>query len=300
MKTFQQFCEDAASEFRSGQLAYQSSPAARLASRKDDAADRSRTAASDFRERSLAKAKAQKQSATSARERISAVQQATLEKKQEEAQRRAAAVAARRKAQQSAEDRQRLKDEIKAELTKEAYDKDIVGASQITKQGEGGRIGRDRRTGAETVRTRAAGGGKTVPAKRYKSRKDIGKQRTASERQQQPEQERGSAREAQLAAAKEERRRAAQARIAAKKKGEAPATAKPKAKEVAKTASQLLSKKGEKKPVSPAYKPTKASGLTTQERKALYKKGERTLRDLVLQATGKKSEKELKHKITSK
>jgi len=265
MKTFQQFCEDAASEFR---------------------------------ERSLAKAKAQKQSATSARERISAVQQATLEKKQEAAQKRAAAVAARRKAQQSAEDRQRLKDEIKAELTKEAYDKDIVGAAQITKQREGGRIGRDRRTGAETVRTRAAGGGKTVPAKKYKPRKDIGQQRTASTREQQPEQERGSAREAQLAAAKEERKRAAQARIAAKKKGEAPA-AKPKAKEATKTASQLLSKK-KKETVSPDYKPQKASGLTTQERKALYKKGERTLRDLVLQATGKKSEKELKHKITSK
>ena len=52
--------------------------------------------------------------------------------------------------------------------------------------------------------------------------------------------------------------------------------------------------------VNPNYKPRKASGLTTKERKALYKKGERTLRDLVLQATGKKKESELKHRITSK
>ena len=37
-----------------------------------------------------------------------------------------------------------------------------------------------------------------------------------------------------------------------------------------------------------------------KQRKALYKKGERTLRDIRLQNLGKKSEKELKHKITSK
>ena len=44
----------------------------------------------------------------------------------------------------------------------------------------------------------------------------------------------------------------------------------------------------------------KASGLTTKERKALYKKGERALRDIRLKNLGKKSEKELKHKVTSK
>ena len=44
----------------------------------------------------------------------------------------------------------------------------------------------------------------------------------------------------------------------------------------------------------------KASGLTTKERKALYKKGERALRDEILKNTGKKKESELKHKITSK
>ena len=65
-----------------------------------------------------------------------------------------------------------------------------------------------------------------------------------------------------------------------------------------KTADELLSTK--KKTVDPKYKPVKASGLTTKERKALYKKGERTLRDIRLKNLGKKSEKELKHKITSK
>ena len=40
------------------------------------------------------------------------------------------------------------------------------------------------------------------PKLRYKDRKDIGTQRKTSDRQQQPTQERGSAREKQLAAAK--------------------------------------------------------------------------------------------------
>ena len=65
------------------------------------------------------------------------------------------------------------------------------------------------------------------------------------------------------------------------------------------TASELLAKKAKPK-VDPKYKPAKASGYTRAERKALYRKGERTLRDLVLQSTGKKKESELKHKITSK
>ena len=70
-------------------------------------------------------------------------------------------------------------------------------------------------------------------------------------------------------------------------------------KDLEKAATQLLTKKTTKA-VDPNYKPRKASGLTTKERKALYKKGERTLRDIRLKNLGKKSEKELKHKITSK
>ena len=185
----------------------------------------------------------------------------------------------------------------------EAYDKEVMSSSQIRRTGEGGRIGAERKkTAPERRRMRAAGGGKMEPAKEYKPRKDIGQQRQASTRVQQPTQERGSAdvKARAAAAAKEERKKAAQARIAARKAGGSATTEKPKAKEAEKTATKLLStKKPEAKPAA-GYKPQKASGLTTQERKALYKKGERTLRDLVLQATGKKSEKELKNKYTSK
>jgi hypothetical protein len=192
-----------------------------------------------------------------------------------------------------------LKKEIKRELRSEAYDKEVMSSSQIRRQGEGGRIGAERKKSTpERRRMKAVGGGKMEPVD-YKPRSDIGKQKQRSEREQQPTQERGSAREQQLAAAKEERRKAAKARIAAKAKKAEP-EAKPKAKEVSKVASKLLSKKKEEKPVSASYKPQKASGLSTQERKALYKKGERSLRDVVLQSTGKKSEKELKHKYTSK
>ena len=56
----------------------------------------------------------------------------------------------------------------------EAYDKDVMGRSQITKTGDGGRIYPDRKTGAQTRRTKAVGGGKTAPAKTYKTRKDAG------------------------------------------------------------------------------------------------------------------------------
>ena len=148
---------------------------------------------------------------------------------------------------------------------------------------EVGKIGKERKkTTPEKRRTKAAGGGKTVPAKEYKPRKDIGKQRQASTRVQQPEKARGSAalspREAQRKAAKERRA----AKSGAKTK----------------TADELLSTK--KKSVDPNYKPVKASGLTTKERKSLYKKGERALRDIRLKNLGKKSEKELKHKVTSK
>ena len=166
----------------------------------------------------------------------------------------------------------------------EAYDKDVMGKSQIRKQGEGGRVGADRRkTEPEKRRTKAVGGGKTEPAKSYKKRSDVGAQRPKSRKEQQPTQERGSAalsaREAQKKAYLERK---------AKERGAK-----------TKSASELLAKKAKPK-VDPKYKPAKASGYTRAERKALYRKGERTLRDVVLQATGKKSEKELKHKITSK
>ena len=73
------------------------------------------------------------------------------------------------------------------EFITEVYDPDVVGKSQIRKQGEGGRVGRMRKkTEPEKRRMKAVGGGKMVPAKTYKARKDIGTQRKTSDRQQQP------------------------------------------------------------------------------------------------------------------
>ena len=176
----------------------------------------------------------------------------------------------------------------------EVYDKDVMGSSQIRKTG-GETIGKDRKQPASmTRRMKAVGGGKMEPVKSPARRKDAGQQKPKSQTQQQPTQARGSAADAQKAAAKAERKRAAQARIAARKSGKAVPEKKP-----TPTASQLLSKKTAK-PVNPNYKPQKASGKTAAERKALTKKGERTLRDIQLKNLGKKSEKELKNPITQK
>ena len=61
----------------------------------------------------------------------------------------------------------------------------------------------------------------------------------------------------------------------------------------------MLAKKA-KKTVDPKYKPQKASGMTQSEREALTKRGEKKLRDLRLQTTGKTKESELKFPITKK
>ncbi len=186
------------------------------------------------------------------------------------------------------------------EATGDTYDAEFRSGAQVIRTGEGGRTGRLRKkTTPERRRVKAVGGGKTEPVE-YKDRKDIGTQRKTETRVQQPEQERGSARERQLAAAKEERRKAAQARAAAKKGGAAETEKKPSAKEASKTASKLLRKKAEPKAPAPGYTPPKASGLSTKERLHITRKGEQRLRDLVLQSTGKKSEKELQHRYTSR
>ena len=168
----------------------------------------------------------------------------------------------------------------------EVYDKDIQGRSSIKKPQAGGRIEPERKkTEPEKRRTKAIGGGKTAPAKSYKPRKDIGQERPkqrASARQQQPEKERGSA---ALTA------KAAQKKAYLERKAREKGTK-------TKTASQLLSKKTTT--TDPNYKPRKSSGLTTKERKALYKKGERVLRDIRLKNLGKTKESELKHRVTSK
>ena len=149
----------------------------------------------------------------------------------------------------------------------EAYDPEVQGRSQITKSGEGGRIGRKRKqTDAEKKRVRAVGGGKTVPAKTYKDKTDIGKtnrKRSPAGRQQQPEKARGSAalspKEAQKKAYKERKAREKGAKT--------------------KSADELLTKKTKKK-VSPKYKPQKASGYTAHERRKIRRAGERLVRDI--------------------
>ena len=148
----------------------------------------------------------------------------------------------------------------------EAYDPDIQGRSQITKSGEGGRIGRKRKqTDAEKKRVRAVGGGKTVPAKTYKDKADIGKtnrKRSPAGRQQQPTQQRGSA----ALSPREAQKKAAMERRAAKSGAKT------------KTADELLSKK--KKTVSPKYKPVKATGYTTAERQKITRAGQRLVKDI--------------------
>ena len=164
----------------------------------------------------------------------------------------------------------------------EAYDKDLEGQA-TRKPGEGGRIRTSRKKrDIDKTRVKAVGGGKTAPAADYKPRKDIGTNKPRSRHQQQPEKERGSA----ALSPREAQRKAARERRAAKSGAKT------------KTADELLSTK--KKTVDPKYKQVKASGMTQKERDALRKKGERKLRDLRLQATGKTKESELKYPITQK
>ena len=165
----------------------------------------------------------------------------------------------------------------------EAYDPEVQGRSQIRTQGQGGRVGAERKKSEpEKRRVKAVGGGKMEPAKTYKDRKDIGTQKKRSEREQQPTKERGSARETQLAAAKAERRKAAQARIAARKSGGEVKKDTISSADASKQASKLLAKK-KSKPVSPDYKPQKASGYTRQERMKITRKGETMLRGIMKQ-----------------
>ena len=170
----------------------------------------------------------------------------------------------------------------------EVYDKDIQGRSSIRKPQAGGRIEPERKkTEPEKRRTKAIGGGKTAPAKPYKPRKDIGQDRPkqrASARQQQPEKERGTAGLSPKAAQKKAWRERKARESGAKTK----------------SADELLRKKEAWNKTDPKYKPRKASGKTEKERKALYKKGERTLRDIRLKNLGKTKESELKHRVTSK
>lgn len=159
-----------------------------------------------------------------------------------------------------------------AQFVTEAYDKDVMGSSQIRKTGQRGEIGRDRRKSEpEKRRMKAVGGGKMVPAKSYKDRKDIGTQRQASSRVQQPTKERGSA----ALSAKEAQRKAYLERKAREKGGTSAGSSKDKEK----AASKLLTKKTTKS-VNPNYKPQKASGYSRDERRKLKRAGDRLVRDI--------------------
>ena len=141
---------------------------------------------------------------------------------------------------------------------------------------EVGKIGKERKkTAPERRRTKAVGGGKTAPAKEYKDRKDIGKQRQASTRVQQPEKARGSA----ALSPREAQRKAALERRAGKSGGSK--------KELEKAASKMLSKKTTKA-VDPKYKvvrgkpgatPTKRA-YSRAERQKITRAGERLVKDI--------------------
>ena len=175
-----------------------------------------------------------------------------------------------------------------------ALDPSLAGAASIRQTGEGGRKYAQRKKGeGERKRMKAVGGGKMVPAGSYKDRKDIGATKARSDVEQQPTKERGSAEVKQSYAdkVKAERKKAAQARIAAKKGGEAPKVEKPKAKEAEKTATQLLKKKTTKT-VAPGYKPQKASGMTRAERDKKRGEGERMLKGIMKDQETAKYKKE--------
>ncbi len=166
--------------------------------------------------------------------------------------------------------------------TNEVYDPEVQGRSQIRKTGEGGRVGRDRRKSEpERRRMKAVGGGKTAPVS-YKDRKDIGSQKQASTRVQQPTKERGSAEVKQSYAdkVKAERKAAALARRQAKSGGGEVKKTTTSSKDAEKQASKLLTKKTPEKKVSPDYKSPKASGMTRAERMKQQRKGETMLRGI--------------------
>lgn len=189
-------------------------------------------------------------------------------------------------------------------LAEATYDKDVMGSSQIRRTGEGGRIGAERKkTAPEMRRMKQAKAGEERKPTEYKPRKDIGTQRQASARVQQPEKERGSKEVAQSYAekVKAERRKAAQARAAAKKSGAATAAEKPKAKEASAAASKLLAKKKTEVDKRPADQPKRpVVGMSREKRKEITRAGHRKLETLVRQGEaerqGKKPEQvQLKH-----
>jgi len=164
----------------------------------------------------------------------------------------------------------------------ELKDKEGLGHGTGKSHRGGEKIGADRKKQEKNLpsphskgdkpkaRVKAIGGGKTAPAKDYKQRKDAGSQRPkgrASERQQQPEKERGSARLSLKDQQKKARAERMKANAGGKGRGD-----------LQKAADKLLAKK--KKSVDPKYKPQKASGYTAHERRKIRRAGERLVKDI--------------------
>ena len=146
------------------------------------------------------------------------------------------------------------------------------GGASVTRAGEGGRVGRERKkTPAELRRVKRGPGGTTVPAKQYKPRADIGTQRQASTRVQQPEKERGSA----ALSAKEAQRKAYLERKARESGG---AT---KSRELEKQASKLLTKKKAEAPKGEKIERTTKREYTRDEKKKMVRAGKRLHKDII-------------------
>jgi len=159
-----------------------------------------------------------------------------------------------------------------SQFISEAYDKDVMQSSQIRRTGEGGRIGAERKkTEAERRRTKLGPGGTRVPAKEYKPRKDIGTQRAASTRVQQPEKERGSA----ALSPKEAQRKAYLERKAREGGGST------KSKDLEKQASKLLTKKKAAKPTGGKIERTTSREYTRDEKKKMVRAGKRLHKDII-------------------
>jgi hypothetical protein len=164
----------------------------------------------------------------------------------------------------------------------EAYDAAFMSGAQIRSAGEGGRVGILRKkTKPERRRmsqkSEKGNQGQERKPTEYKPRKDIGTQRQASTRVQQPTQERGSA--------------ALSPKESAKK-----AYLERKAKEAGKktpTAAELLSKKKpaevDKRPSDQPKRPV--VGMSRAERKTITRKGQEKLEKLVRQSEAEKQKK---------
>lgn len=173
-------------------------------------------------------------------------------------------------------------------LAEATYDKDVMGSSQIRRTGEGGRVDpRTRKKSAPEKRRMAqAKPGEERKPSEYKPRKDIGTQKSRSEREQQPAQERGSAdvKAKAAAAAKAERVAAARARAAAKKSGSSASASKTSSKEAEKTATKLLATKKASVDKRPADQPKRATvGMSRAERKDITRRGHRFAQELAKQ-----------------